>query len=629
MASLAVKGIMLSRQKELPKLPVPPLKETLERLWLSLQPILSEQELDASRKAIDKLGERGGEGEYLHRMLTYRYKRLDNWLDEWWLNTAYLDVRTPLPVHSSPAALFPRQTFTSEEDFLLFAAKMTAAVLEFKDLIDRQALLPDTTRHIPLDMTMYFKIFSMHRVPKPGRDELVSYLDDAHPPRHIVVMHNHHATVPGERVQWPQAVQGARPVPAAGVRGQRVALGGAACRRAHHRKPGLVDGGLPATRRRRHQRAELGCGAAQHPGAVPGRGGRREGTVGGALPTAHARRRRKRPVRRKPLVRQDCTDHRGRRGRGRHRHGARAHRRHGHGSPHGLLLHIHEEDVEAQARPSDLPRRQAFKVGVQPQRGEPAGHRCSQDQNGRVGTRRGRHRPPVRAVRQGLRQVVPDEPRQLHPDGLPAVLLPTARPQPGDVRECVDAHVPAGAHRSHPVAVQGERQVLPRVPERKAQRGRARRPTQERRRRPQGLRIARYVRPRSGSSSPRFQKSRGGNESTAAGTLQGPRLHQEYHLRVIHQPGVGAQRNPHDLRLLGARGLRHLLQQPMQPVPLQHLYSSLQQGGVGSEISRRAGDHAQGVRQQPDRAAEGQALKTCTSTAKPDELGPIATNVGR
>ncbi|XP_070395120.1 carnitine O-acetyltransferase-like isoform X4 [Dermacentor albipictus] len=424
MASLAVKGIMLSRQKELPKLPVPPLKETLERLWLSLQPILSEQELDASRKAIDKLGERGGEGEYLHRMLTYRYKRLDNWLDEWWLNTAYLDVRTPLPVHSSPAALFPRQTFTSEEDFLLFAAKMTAAVLEFKDLIDRQALLPDTTRHIPLDMTMYFKIFSMHRVPKPGRDELVSYLDDAHPPRHIVVMHNHHATVPGERVQWPQAVQGARPVPAAGVRGQRVALGGAACRRAHHRKPGLVDGGLPATRRRRHQRAELGCGAAQHPGAVPGRGGRREGTVGGALPTAHARRRRKRPVRRKPLVRQDCTDHRGRRGRGRHRHGARAHRRHGHGSPHGLLLHIHEEDVEAQARPSDLPRRQAFKVGVQPQRGEPAGHRCSQDQNGRVGTRRGRHRPPVRAVRQGLRQVVPDEPRQLHPDGLPAVLLP-------------------------------------------------------------------------------------------------------------------------------------------------------------------------------------------------------------
>ncbi|XP_077489971.1 carnitine O-acetyltransferase-like [Amblyomma americanum] len=192
MARVAVKGVMLSRQKELPKLPVPPLRETLERLWRTLLPILSDQELQASRKAIDKFGEAGGEGEYLHRMLTYRYKRMDNWLDEWWLHSAYLDVRTPLPVHSSPAALFPRQTFSSEEDCLMFAAKLTAAVLEFKDLVDRQALPPDMARHIPLDMTMYFKIFSLHRVPKPQRDEVVSYADEADPPRHIVVMHNNH-----------------------------------------------------------------------------------------------------------------------------------------------------------------------------------------------------------------------------------------------------------------------------------------------------------------------------------------------------------------------------------------------------------------------------------------------------
>ncbi|KAK8767107.1 hypothetical protein V5799_006111 [Amblyomma americanum] len=126
------------------------------------------------KQAIDKFGEAGGEGEYLHRMLTYRYKRMDNWLDEWWLHSAYLDVRTPLPVHSSPAALFPRQTFSSEEDCLM------------------QALPPDMARHIPLDMTMYFKIFSLHRVPKPQRDEVVSYADEADPPRHIVVMHNNH-----------------------------------------------------------------------------------------------------------------------------------------------------------------------------------------------------------------------------------------------------------------------------------------------------------------------------------------------------------------------------------------------------------------------------------------------------
>lgn len=192
MAVPAAKGIMLSRQKELPKLPVPHLNETLDRLWLSLEPILSEKEREASRKAIDKFGERGGEGEYLHRMLTYRSKRLDNWLDQWWLESAYLDCRMPLPVHSSPAALFPRQKFNSEEECLLFAAKMTAAVLEFKDLIDRQVLPPETSHHIPLDMTMYFKLFSLHRVPKPNRDEIVHYAHDPRPPSHIVVMHNNH-----------------------------------------------------------------------------------------------------------------------------------------------------------------------------------------------------------------------------------------------------------------------------------------------------------------------------------------------------------------------------------------------------------------------------------------------------
>lgn len=192
MANVAVKGVMMSRRKQLPKLPVPALKETTERLWRTLLPLLSDQELQASRKAIDKFGEAGGEGEYLHRMLTYRYKRMDNWLDEWWLHSAYLDVRTPLPVHSSPAALFPRQTFNSEEDCLLFAAKLTAAVIEFKDLVDRQALPPDMARHIPLDMTMYFNIFSLYRMPRPKSDEIVSYAADNDPPRHIVVMHNNH-----------------------------------------------------------------------------------------------------------------------------------------------------------------------------------------------------------------------------------------------------------------------------------------------------------------------------------------------------------------------------------------------------------------------------------------------------
>ncbi|CAN8019492.1 unnamed protein product, partial [Ixodes persulcatus] len=189
-----LKGIMLSRQKDLPKLPVPPLKATMDKLLLSLAPIVPPEEMRYTVQLITKFSE-SGEGEYLLKLLTHRAKHTDNWLDEWWMTSAYLDVRTPLPAYLSPVGLFPRQTFHSEEEFLRYAAKLVAALLEFKDLIDRQALPPDTAGHMALDMTMYFRMFAVHRVARPHRDELFFYADGPDPPSHIVVMHNNRAII--------------------------------------------------------------------------------------------------------------------------------------------------------------------------------------------------------------------------------------------------------------------------------------------------------------------------------------------------------------------------------------------------------------------------------------------------
>lgn len=44
------KGEMLSRQKELPKLPVPPLKETVDKYLLSVQPFLTAEEMNVTKK---------------------------------------------------------------------------------------------------------------------------------------------------------------------------------------------------------------------------------------------------------------------------------------------------------------------------------------------------------------------------------------------------------------------------------------------------------------------------------------------------------------------------------------------------------------------------------------------------
>ncbi|CAN7992921.1 unnamed protein product, partial [Ixodes hexagonus] len=189
----AVKGIMMSRQKDLPKLPVPYLKDTMDKLLLSLAPILPPEEMKHTVQVVVQFLE-SGEGEYLLRLLKQRAKHTDNWLDEWWVTSAYLDVRTPLPAHTSPVAILPRQIFRSEEEFLRRQSKTDLNFVTIDARGRRQALPPDTAGHIPLDMSMYLRMFAVHRVARPNRDELFFYADGPSPPTHVVVMHNNHAS---------------------------------------------------------------------------------------------------------------------------------------------------------------------------------------------------------------------------------------------------------------------------------------------------------------------------------------------------------------------------------------------------------------------------------------------------
>ncbi|XP_064457422.1 carnitine O-acetyltransferase-like [Ornithodoros turicata] len=186
------KGLMFSRQSELPKLPVPPLKESMEKLLMTVKPLVTEEQLNHTRQVVEQFLAPGGEGEKLHRFIMERSKKRENWLEEWWINGTYLDVRHPLPVYSSPATLCPRQTFADESAMLKHAAKLVAASVEFKDLIDREALPPDVAGGAPLDMHMYLKLLAAYRMPRSKRDEIIVYGEEPNPPKHIIVMHNNH-----------------------------------------------------------------------------------------------------------------------------------------------------------------------------------------------------------------------------------------------------------------------------------------------------------------------------------------------------------------------------------------------------------------------------------------------------
>uniref|UniRef100_A0A452GP33 Choline/carnitine acyltransferase domain-containing protein n=1 Tax=Gopherus agassizii TaxID=38772 RepID=A0A452GP33_9SAUR len=85
----------------LPRQPVPPLAQTLERYLRSLEVLVTPEELEETRQLVQEFGAPGGEGERLQAQLERRAARMENWVD-----------RLPLTVHSSPAVVLPKQDYS-------------------------------------------------------------------------------------------------------------------------------------------------------------------------------------------------------------------------------------------------------------------------------------------------------------------------------------------------------------------------------------------------------------------------------------------------------------------------------------------------------------------------------------
>lgn len=72
----------LTHQEGLPKLPVPPLNQTCERYLAALEPLVSDEEMDHTRKVVQEFL-KGGVGERLQKGLERRARKTDNWVDKW------------------------------------------------------------------------------------------------------------------------------------------------------------------------------------------------------------------------------------------------------------------------------------------------------------------------------------------------------------------------------------------------------------------------------------------------------------------------------------------------------------------------------------------------------------------
>ena len=201
---------------QLPRLPIPELKNTLDRYLESVRPLVSKETFARTQAIASEFGRAGssldqpGPGEYLQNLLKeWDSKQPHSWLEKWWLDVAYHSWRDPLCVNSNYWLLFEndpnaydiitesdvKQQSNSQKsvvdrvgysDFQIRrAAKLTTLALDVMDEINRGDWPVEKTHDGPLSIEQYSWVFGVTRIPRPGCDAIKK---SQTPARHIVAI---------------------------------------------------------------------------------------------------------------------------------------------------------------------------------------------------------------------------------------------------------------------------------------------------------------------------------------------------------------------------------------------------------------------------------------------------------
>ncbi|KAI6241907.1 Carnitine O-acetyltransferase [Aphelenchoides fujianensis] len=176
-------------QTNLPRLPVPKLHETVAKLVHFAKPIQTPAQFKETLRLAAEF-ERDAKAQKLQELLEARAKSLQNWLTPWWLNVAYLEGRTPLPIVTSPGIALETFPFEGEEGQLEYAAKIIHTVLQYYQAIQSKSLKQDGSAKAPFDMSQYENLIGTTRIPRHAKDELI--YGHQRKSRHIFVTRNGH-----------------------------------------------------------------------------------------------------------------------------------------------------------------------------------------------------------------------------------------------------------------------------------------------------------------------------------------------------------------------------------------------------------------------------------------------------
>ena len=167
----------------LPKLPVPPLDQTLHKYLKYVRPLLTPEEFSETTRITNEF--LSNEGTYLQQLLQQRAASTDNWLSEWWLESAYLKFRAPLPIYSTPVCMRSKQEFPTVSHLLDYTSFYLHRTGVFFETIRNGSLPQERAGDTPLCMHQFKFLPGTYRI--PGREiDSLRFSPDSN---HVLVIH--------------------------------------------------------------------------------------------------------------------------------------------------------------------------------------------------------------------------------------------------------------------------------------------------------------------------------------------------------------------------------------------------------------------------------------------------------
>ncbi|KAM9574576.1 peroxisomal carnitine O-octanoyltransferase [Guaruba guarouba] len=179
-------------QDFLPSLPVPPLDESLSKYLDAVKPFLNQEEYQRTEDIVKKF--KNGIGKELHEKLLERAKSRRNWLEDWWLNVAYLDLRISTQIHCNMGGPSPcvEHCWPPKEGTQIERACInTWHTLKFWDLLRTEKVPIERSLDEVLDMNQFRMLFCTCKIPGVTRDSISHYFKtetEGECPSHLVVL---------------------------------------------------------------------------------------------------------------------------------------------------------------------------------------------------------------------------------------------------------------------------------------------------------------------------------------------------------------------------------------------------------------------------------------------------------